>query len=293
MKKLSQILLLSISRQIVSLPAGESILDSLTQNPTIKHKLGRSSTLSLKLDSGSVLATTAEQVWQFKKGMLLRLTYDDGSISEWRIVSTDRDHSGGKDFQIEAEHIAQDLKRTTVRQHLVTGATRISVGFYKMDVATIAGRLLSSEFNGPELFSLGNVAVGITGEFNLVLNAATHIQALSELCKAAEAEWDIEYQPGSDSYLVHFYETGALGGGEAQASKRPIGMGSELGNRLEIERRDETRDDFSRVVPISGQGAEIQSLSGVTWAVASSALSGPNRAVSLRDNIIFKNGYGT
>ncbi|MDZ7658094.1 hypothetical protein [Fodinibius sp.] len=213
----------------ISLPDGNGIHNYMESDAEVKRLLGDVDTLTLTLTPGSKLATaTSDDAYELTQGKIVRFVYDDGSIEEWRIKSKSREFSGEKNPKVRCEPIVQDLKTYTVRKTLANGHARASVSFYNQSFTDIITNLLSSEYNCPDLFTVGSIASGLNDQtYNLVLNASYIMEGLKKICQLAEAEWGVSYNANNDNYEINFYESGGLGGGESEAADRPIAMGEE------------------------------------------------------------------
>lgn len=263
-----------------------SIIDDCSVK--ITRRLGGIDELRLTVTAGSKLAfATKKNEYLLSQGKIIRQKFDDGSIEEWRIKSKSREFSGSKNMQVVCEPIKQDLKTYTVRKTLGNGHTRASVAFYDQTLEDIASNILSTEFNCPELFTLGSVDPELNNTtYDLVLNASYIMDGLKELCGLAQAEWKVTYNTANDNYELHFAKQ--IGGGESEAEDRPIVMGGGEGNRLKLEKKDGHEDYFSRIVALMGQGSEIQTVGGAIWDVDFFA----DGEIALTDHAIAKDGYG-
>ena len=270
----------------------ENIHNSLTKEPEIKDRFGATREMTLTFKSGT--AVTLEETTALQRRKIVRLTYDDGSIEEYRIESTSRDPSGESDTVVKCYHIKSDLADNRVRKTLTSGHVILNVPFYSMTVTEILNEVLGSDYNCPSHLVLGTIDGSIaTDTISVLSNNNTHLDIINAICKEVGGEWDVSYNSTNDNWEVNIEVAGELGGGIAQSSTRLIEMGNGIGNRIKLKRSSQKGDFFSRAVPLGGQGNETfgiqDAIFPVNTVLVNEALS--HTDISLKHNAIHKNGF--
>jgi hypothetical protein len=292
----------------IIIPGSDGILDYLVKNPFIREKLGEEDQLTLEIKSGTLLATaTSADDYELTQGKILRFIYDDSSIMEWRITQGSRDFSGSQDVIIKAKPVYTDISRRIVRKTLSTGQTRSAVSFYKQTVESVLTSLLSSAYNCPAYITLGTISndvkkVEIDGvlvdrTISMTLNAEYLMNAIAQVCDLSGAEWYATYDNVEDAYELNFVAEGMIGGGSSEATDRLITMGGDRSNRLEMVRRDEDENYFSRVIPTAGQSNEVIGIGDLKFDIASKTYIEPvgelaRTGITLKEPLILKDEYG-
>lgn len=242
----------------------------ITRQPQVNRELGKPHSMRMSIQGTCTIATaSSSDNYYLSKKKIIRLVYDDSAFEEWRIKRVTRETNGSRDLVIDCEPIWQDLAYYTVRQTLTTGVVRNQVNFYSTDLDDVLTALFGSDYNAPTLFQKGTIASGVASKLlRLSFNGTNFMEALFEISKLAEAEWDVTWNSVDSKYDVNFYALGDLGGGSSQASDRIIAMGGGEGNRKNLLIKDSEEDYISRLVPVCGSGQETVGIGGVTFDVS-------------------------
>lgn len=252
--------------------------------PQFNEILGGVTQVKLTLPAASRLATEGN----LNQGQILKFTYDDSTIAEYRIVDRTREYSGQQPFTLTAQPLIQDLATSTIRKSY-GGHIRASAAFYQQTFTDIMNSLLTSDYNCPDYFELGNVPASFDERlYDKNFNATYFMTAIKKLTADAGGEWGVSYDTLRDIYKIDFYESGELGGGKKEADSRTIGIKPGNGNQLQMQRKDSSETFFSRIVPLSGQKNTVQTMGAARWNVKSKNAS----SITLSDDAIAKDGYG-
>lgn len=245
----------------------------------IQDRLGEPGTLEFDLFVGCQPAV-ANPVFLAKR-RVLKLFFNDGTFEEWRITKFERERSGEKAPRIEATRLWADLFTRAARKTLTGGFVDLA---FAMPKRTAADLLTSIMATAPAPFVAGSAGAYAAVEKSLLAVGSTHGALLRELCTQLDCEFDVVWDNVASNYKVNL--VAEVGG----AGVRPIEFGDGLkNNRVSLQQVQETREYFSRVVPLAGPDEEIVTIAKATWAITSAVYNGgTNRTtITLTENAIY------
>jgi len=253
------------------------ILNQLDQSVEITKELGGKWTCGMEFMSGTPIALSDD--FHLERRRVVRLYYDDQSFQEWRIIKVTRSISGSKNVSVLMEPLFFDLDSNRIRRRLPTGQSMLNIPFYSTTVYDLLSMILSVGYNCPSIFKVGFIDSSIANTVVSVLsNNNTHLEIISELCEVLGAEWDAVYDPNDDSYAIRMVELGGVGGGDSQANLRPIQMGGDIGNRIELTKEKPDGEFFSRIIPVGGEDQNSFGIGNASFKVLSAVYtSGTDR----------------
>lgn len=248
---------------------------------TVSEALGDPGEAALQFVTGSPPAVADPPILTRRR--VLRATYSDGTMEEWRVTRYTRELSGESPPSLAAQSLWLDLGTRAARK--VTSGGFVDLVWWSLS-RTVADQLALIFADAPSPWIAGTVAAPYASKVvSLQASGSTHLELLTQLCEEAGCEWQERYVSGTDRWAVDLVtERGGDG-------TRPVEMalGGAYNNRRTLARTIDAGDYFSRVLPLGGPDDETVTMARATWAVTAAVYdAGTNRTtLTLADSPIY------
>lgn len=280
-----------------------------------RRRLGEPDTLTLTLWGAAPWVVDKK----LKRRDRLYTVYDDASEEAWRITALDYRLGGeASELVLTCEPLWTDLASDVFFYVRETGAAAglprplaFQVPLTGLTVSTALGTIFDAEYGIGAMFTLGTVEATFSGDAAFLdANGSTYLELIHQVCEQVtdsldsagtpkRCEFEAAYVPsgtGTGTYTFNFYTyvglTSAERSGGIDPDSRPITEpgGTEEGNSLQIDIREEVGEYFNRLVAFGGAEDERIALTDFWMEIDSFSFDGTTYTAVLADDLVYAGG---